>query len=191
MNDSKTQPSMAHSEPSGALTPLEVRQILVPTDLSTHSDDAVRYAIRLALALNARLVLLHVAEVYVDPPSGEHSLRMVDPYEIQGWRDQLKREFDIYLERFGPLPPNCERWLRSATDPWRLMLAVVAEMTADLLVIATHGRAGLAHLFHPDHAGRILHEAPCPVLVVRSPHAPAPRKISLEPPREDGPAPRP
>jgi universal stress protein A len=174
--DSKDQRPMAPSEPPEALTPLQVQHILAPTDLSPHSDEALRYAIRLALALNAKLVLLHVAEVYVDPPSGDHALRMVDPYEIQGWRGQLKREFDAYLARFGPLPPNCERWLRSATDPWRQMLAAAAEMSADLLVIATHGRAGLAHLFHPNHADRILHEAPCPVLVVRSPHAPAPAK---------------
>lgn len=168
-SDSKNQPSSAPGGPPETLTPLQVRQILAPTDLSTHSDDALRYAIQLALALNAKLVLLHVSEVYVDPPSGEDALRMVDPYEVQGWRAQLKREFDAYLERFGPLPPNCERWLRSATDPWRQMLAVAVEIGANLLVIATHGRAGLAHLFHPNHADRILHEAPCPVLVVRPP----------------------
>jgi nucleotide-binding universal stress UspA family protein len=67
-----------------------------------------------------------------------------------------------------------ERWLRSATDPWRQMLAVAAKISADLLVIATHGRAGLAHLLQPNHADPILREAPCPVLVVRSPHAPGP-----------------
>ena len=176
MTDSKDPSSMAHREPPEALTPLQVRRILAPTDLSPHSEEALRYAIRLALTLNAQLTVLHVSEVYVDPPSGEHALRMIEPYEVQGWRNQAKREFDAYLERFGPLPPNCEQCLRSATDPWRQMLAVATEIAADLLVIATHGRAGLAHLFHPNHADRILHEAPCPVLVVGPPHAPAPTK---------------
>jgi nucleotide-binding universal stress UspA family protein len=109
MTESKDQPSMAHSKPSEALMPLQIRQILAPTDLTPHSDDALRYAIRLAVA---------------------------------------------------------------------------AEISADLLVIATHGRAGLAHLFHPNPADRILHEAPCPVLVVRSPHAPAPTKPAWSHPGE-------
>ena len=38
----------------------------------------------------------------------------------------------------------------------------------DLIVIATHGRTGLSHVLLGSVAERIIREAPCPVLTIRS-----------------------
>ena len=42
------------------------------------------------------------------------------------------------------------------------------EHAIDLIVIATHGRTGLAHVLLGSVAERIVREAPCPVLTIRS-----------------------
>jgi len=44
---------------------------------------------------------------------------------------------------------------------------------ADLIVIGTHGRTGLAKFFLGSVAARVVATAPCPVLTVRSSEAPA------------------
>ncbi len=41
---------------------IKVERILCPTDLSTESDEALRYAVALALAYEAELLLLHCSE---------------------------------------------------------------------------------------------------------------------------------
>jgi nucleotide-binding universal stress UspA family protein len=43
----------------------------------------------------------------------------------------------------------------------------------DLIVMGTHGRSGLAHLFMGSVAERVVRSAPCPVLTVRQGPAPA------------------
>jgi hypothetical protein len=45
---------------------------------------------------------------------------------------------------------------------------VATRLKADLIVIATHGRTGLSHLFLGSVAERVVRAAPCPVLTVRA-----------------------
>lgn len=50
------------------------------------------------------------------------------------------------------------------------MIGEVAEsLGADLIVMGTHGRTGLAHVFLGSVAERTLSRAPCPVLTVQVP----------------------
>ncbi|HLF70653.1 MAG TPA: universal stress protein, partial [Dehalococcoidia bacterium] len=62
--------------------------------------------------------------------------------------------------------------------PWRFLkvgkpapeiIAAAKEWRADLIVIASHGRSGLGRLVLGSVAQAVVHEAHCPVLIVRSP----------------------
>jgi nucleotide-binding universal stress UspA family protein len=46
-----------------------------------------------------------------------------------------------------------------------------AEKGADLIVMGTHGRGGVAHLLLGSVAEKVLRTAPCPVLIVRQAEA--------------------
>ena len=54
-----------------------------------------------------------------------------------------------------------------AGDPARKVLELADEKKADLIVIATHGRTGWAHLVAGSVAEKVVRHASCPVMTVR------------------------
>jgi universal stress protein A len=58
-------------------------------------------------------------------------------------------------------------------DPAQVIISVAREIGADLIVIATHGRRGLAHLIMGSVTEKVVREAPCTVLTIRPPLAQA------------------
>ncbi len=66
--------------------------------------------------------------------------------------------------RVGPLPPSCCNTRRTALR-WVLARA----WGADLIVLGTHGRRGLARVLMGSDAEQIARTAPVPVLLVRLP----------------------
>ena len=52
-------------------------------------------------------------------------------------------------------------------SPYRVVRDLVQEQEVDLVVVPTHGRSGVAHMFLGSVAERIARHAPCPVLTIR------------------------
>jgi len=57
---------------------------------------------------------------------------------------------------------------------------IAREMEADLIVMGTHGRTGMAHLFMGSVAERVVRTAPCPVLTLRAAAVPGQSMIAPE-----------
>jgi len=77
-------------------------------------------------------------------------------------REQAAAAFDAQVKRSGM---GRSEWRTSDADAAEA-LALHARY-ADLLVIGTHGRTGLAKFFLGSVATRLVASAPCPVLTVR------------------------
>ena len=92
--------------PVPQLQPLQIHRILAPTDLTELSTSALRYAIRLGLSLGAEMVALHIHEILLDPPEGAMDLHMISKKEVNSWRNDVKRQFDEYLERLVTIPDH-------------------------------------------------------------------------------------
>ena len=168
--NSKDEMSHQHSDeisPGPAIEALQVRRILAPSDLSELSSKSLLYALRLGAALKSEIIALHVSDVVLDPPDWVE-IGMSSSGEIESWRQETQGKFDQYLDQLTKMPANLIRVLRYSQDPWREITAVAEEMAADLLVISTHGRSGLEHFLRGSDAEKIVREAPCPVLVIRS-----------------------
>ena len=136
---------------------MTVTSILVPTDFSPTSDAALRYAGQLALTFGAHLHLLHVPG-----RTGEH---MEADYPIEQFGAPVARLESFFaaseLERLHPTYA-----IRVGTPAEEI--AVYAEsLGIDLIVMGTHGRTGLAHLFLGSMAEKVLRNSPIPVLTVR------------------------
>jgi len=151
---------------------LPIRTILHPTDFSDRSAHAFHLACALTRDYTARLVVLHVA---VPPPVvyGEGILPP-DPailrQEAQGQLDQLQTpQDDIRAER---------RLVEG--DPATEVLRVAQEIGADLIVMGTHGRTGLGRLLMGSVAERVMRQAACPVLTVKTPFAETPAVADME-----------
>ncbi|HEV8532320.1 MAG TPA: universal stress protein [Methylomirabilota bacterium] len=142
------------------------RRILHPTDFSRASSAAFARAVALARADHAQLFLLHV----LAPPMPIGGEGYVAP---QVYED-LEASARQYAEkRLGALQAKARK---SGARVTGMLLEGVADdqiiraarrRKADLIVIGTHGRTGLARLFLGSVASRVVAGARCPVLTVR------------------------
>ena len=150
--------------------------ILVPTDFSELANLAIDRAMELALAVpGTTIVLLHVIET--DEPRGvpggyEEGVR------VQRWRATAEAGLRD-LAREEDLAGRCIHRIEVIEGRPALEIVRYAQaVQADLIVMSTHGRRGLARLFAGSVAEAVVRTASCEVLVVRSPladPAPAPR----------------
>jgi universal stress protein A len=144
---------------------LDVKRILCPVDLNDDSSvSAVEYACGLAEQNRATLYLLHVART----PSPDMDV----PVAIQPhphWEVEAQRELErIARKRLDPKIPF-EVIVRGGI-PESLIVELAVELAINLIVMATHGRSGLAHFILGSVAEAVIREAPCPVLTVRPQH---------------------
>jgi nucleotide-binding universal stress UspA family protein len=144
------------------------KHILVAVDGSETSDAALRNATGLARALGSQLRIVYVTEEL--PLSLDFPATLGDE-----WRKTIAREGRAVLDRAesaarkAAVSPET-RLLESVRSHDRVADFVVAEAEAwpaDLIVIGTHGRRGLARLILGSVAEGVARTASMPVLLVR------------------------
>jgi nucleotide-binding universal stress UspA family protein len=141
--------------------------ILYATDFSESAEPAQAQAIRLARALGTGLVFLHVA---VDVPLfGEWPFSMGEVervYEAQRqWASGMLAERVAAAREQGI---EARMMLRTGV-PFEEIVKAATEESAEMIVMGTHGRAGLQRFLLGSVAARVVRLAPCPVLTVRPP----------------------
>jgi nucleotide-binding universal stress UspA family protein len=141
-----------------------VDRILAPTDFSPNSEKAVAYAIQLARRLGAKLTLLHVVP---EPSAADYSLEGISIQEIQGWEEEAEKKLAELLARARLEYREVEALKVSALHPRDRIVRAATDLSADLLIISTHGYAGWKHFLFGSDAEKIVEHAPCPTLVVR------------------------
>jgi nucleotide-binding universal stress UspA family protein len=140
-----------------------LRHIVVATDLTDTSCNAVAYAAALAARLSVHLTVAHAIELRV-LPGEEHGFEEVLSESEASVREQLDRQATELRERGVTVSVALDRgWPLGPT-----VVGIAERAGADLLVVGTHGRAGLARLVLGSVAERLVRLSSCPVLVVRS-----------------------
>ncbi|MCG8557879.1 MAG: universal stress protein [Proteobacteria bacterium] len=148
------------------------QHILCPVDFSQASDESFRYAVDLASRLGAEVHVLHVYQLpaYAFPdgallPGAAWTTRILEA---------AQKELNTFLMRFRDAPVKLHHHLVEGTPHVEInRLANVLE--AQLIVMGTHGRTGLAHLVMGSVAERVVRSAERPVLTVRGGKAARPR----------------
>ena len=136
------------------------RSILSPIQFDDPTYLALGYAKRLAADSGATLHLLHVVEKY--PALGEPPVSEND--NIGEEDDARKTLNEIAQQHLGDVKYQIHV---AAAAPRALAKAVVLiaeQVAADLIVMKTHGRRGLAHMIVGSVAEEVVRSAPCPVL---------------------------
>jgi nucleotide-binding universal stress UspA family protein len=137
----------------------KIRRIICPIDFSTTSLDGLRYAARLAEALNARLTIFYASTT---PPQADAQLYEDQNDIAKSIRRQLRIETAQIETEFGV---TCDACIESATEGSRLTIGE-ASAAYDLTVVGTNGSDGLHdHIFRTTTHHR-LGLAKCPVLLV-------------------------
>lgn len=131
------------------------RKILVPLDLTHASAPAWRSAKTLGASFGAQVDGLYVRESYLLP---ELPASQVDPKEALA---RLRKELGASAEELGTV----------IGVPGGTILNWGKNLDYDLIVMGTHGRAGLERLVSGSVAEEVVRGSSIPVLVVRKPLA--------------------
>jgi len=149
---------------------MQIKKVLVPIDFSKCSTHAARKAVELVKSFGAQVDLLHVLELphYVIPDvmvtvPGEEKKSLTEFAHGEAAKDIEK-----LLAELADSGVKVNTRLKSGY-PREEILAAAEEGEYDLVVMGTHGRRGLSHLFLGSVAEQVVRRASCPVLTIRSP----------------------
>jgi nucleotide-binding universal stress UspA family protein len=141
------------------------KRILCPVDFSAASDRALRYAVSLAEEAQARLVLLHVLELFPEQDIREHG-----HFDVPEYRRFL--EEDARRRLAEAIPGEARAWCEPVEQvgqgkPYREILRVAADDKSDAIVMGVHGRGAIDLALFGSTTNQVVRHAHCPVLTVR------------------------
>ena len=135
-------------------------KILCPVDFDNCSLEGLDKAIENARHFKASIVLVHVV-----PLTLQFREVPIIPPEIHDKRIEAKAKLsDIARSRLGDIEHEAVVYVGDVAGS---ITHAVTEFSPDLVVMATHGRAGLAHLVLGSVAEVVVRKAGCPVLTIR------------------------
>jgi nucleotide-binding universal stress UspA family protein len=141
------------------------KNILVPTDLSQHAEEAFDYACDLASKLGATVHLVNVIGI---PALGVPELGVaVTSTMIDSMVNENQQALDALVARRRGDVQIGHILLRTG-DARDMIDQTAKEIGADLIVMGTHGRRGVSRALLGSIAESVVRNAPCPVLTIRS-----------------------
>lgn len=142
------------------------RNILVPTDGSDITAKAVQTALTLAKTLGAKLTAISVKEPF--PYSAISEMQPVPPQEFYDAQERIAAErVKAVMTAAAAAGVACSGATVEALHPWEAILDQAKQQACDLIVMASHGRRGMAALLIGSETSRVLTHSPLPVLVVK------------------------
>lgn len=143
-------------------------RILIATDFSDCSAEALDYAVFLAKHFGADLYLFHAFEALPYKMPAEASAARPGAFE---WLRMLKEGEEKRLESL--VGETRQKGVKASPIfkegvPFREIPEAAKGMKVDLIVLGTHGRTGLDRLMMGSVAERVIRTAPCPVLLVKA-----------------------
>jgi universal stress protein A len=136
------------------------KTILCPVEFDKNSLTALDDAVEIARHFGAGLILLHVVPVVVAAGEVPPPLSMYEKLET----DARAKLADLAKQKLVGLKHELHVYLG---DVIKSILNAQDRFRSDLLVMATHGRTGIARMFLGSVAEAVVRKATCPVLMVR------------------------
>ena len=143
---------------------IEIKKILFPLDLTENSSKILPYVLSVSEKYDSMIYLLHVVQdlnkwgkLYVPHPS-------MDKFQDEA-TEVAKKAMDTVCENQLQSCPNFQKRVVSG-DTADEILKVIESEDIDLLIMGTHGRKGLEHMFFGSVAEKVVKKSPAPVLVI-------------------------
>ena len=143
-----------------------LKNILVATDFSEPSANALAYGKDLARSYSATLHVLHVTEDVLMRYSPEVGFAVPDLQK--DLEDAARRELDALLTDDDMRTLRTVPAIETATSAAAGITSYASAHQIDLIIVGTHGRGAVKQLLMGSVAERVVRTAPCPVLAVRA-----------------------
>jgi nucleotide-binding universal stress UspA family protein len=145
----------------------ELRRILVPTDFTETSEHAVDWALGVAAKVGGKVTVMHAYELpIIGFPDGTI---IATPTIASHIADGSRAALDATVKRIAARGVSVESVLKEGII-YEEINAVAEAMDADLIVIGTHGRRGLARALLGSVAENVIRTATRPVVTIRDKH---------------------
>jgi len=135
-------------------------KILVGTDGSRYSKVAIDKAIDFAKAYGSELLVLSVvdvpAEFYAEAPQA-----------VEDMVRKAKEYTSAVKQKAGDAGVKAESYVGEA-EAWEAVVKLARDQNVNMIVVGSHGRTGLRRLLMGSVTEKVIGNAPCPVLVVKS-----------------------
>ncbi len=141
----------------------QLTKILLPIEGDEDTNAALQF---LALQPFRKAVAIDVFAVWAQPqlawPVTLGQSKLLETHAIEEAQDRMKSVTD----KLAKMGYTAEAKVGMG-DPAFAILEQAKASEADMIVMGTHGRGGLARFFTGSVSHTVLHQAPCPVLMVR------------------------
>ena len=145
---------------------ISLQKILVATDFSSFSEQALEFALVLAEKFLAKLYVVHLWEL---PMTG--SLLPPEPYPESVLTEEQKAGEEHLTKVTNELRASAfdAEPVFVFGKPYLAIVKAAADLDVDLIVLGSHGRSGISHLLLGSVAEKVVRLAPCPVFTVKAP----------------------
>ena len=137
---------------------------MCPVDFSANAEQALSLAISLAKDFGAGLMVIHVAE---PAPVLPISLTDAEETTLELPIADVETDLDKLIGSVRAQGVTVEKRFVKGV-PHREIVRCANEWQADMIVMGTMGRTGLAHVIMGSTAERVVRKASCPVLTIRA-----------------------
>jgi len=147
-----------------------IKKILVPTDFSSTSREAVKLACQLAQLNSARLILFHVIPLVnlydINAISAYQNVEEEIYTDLKKVSQRKMHELQVKIgQDFSSIEVGIE--IKDRFDESDGILDAAREHQVDLIVIGSHGRKGINRILMGSVAETVLRHASCDVLVYK------------------------
>jgi nucleotide-binding universal stress UspA family protein len=142
------------------------KRILVPTDGSDITTKAINTALDLAKAGDGQMFAVSVKEPF--PYSAISEMQPVPPQEFYDAQERIAAgRVKAVVDAAKAAGVTCSGHTVEALHPWEAILDHAKAQQCDLIVMASHGRRGVAALLLGSETQRVLIHSTLPVLIVK------------------------
>lgn len=144
------------------------KKILVPTDFSDLSVEAVHTAQSLAEQYGAAIILMHVVDDA--PVLAFHTMELTTELVLPDAGASAEEHLAQFVRTHGIRNDSGLSLVVRRGNPYDEISRLATEQEVDLIVMATHGRTGLAHVLLGSVAEKVVQHCDVPVLTIKPSH---------------------
>jgi nucleotide-binding universal stress UspA family protein len=141
-------------------------KILIGLDASNHSERVLDFVTRMRWPAGSRVIVLSVLQPVASTVAGAYEPTVIPQENLEGLRQQLEELVARAEGKMREVGFSTEGRVL-AGDPRQSLIDVAQSERADLIVVGSHGRSGIAKMMLGSVSSHIVTHAHCSVLVVK------------------------